>query len=93
VGEHDQGARQTIEALFQEHISREVYEAWYREAVDELLAQTTEEGEAGVPLAEVQRLVKRRTLLHLAERTSGALSHSFRNVASEFKFRRRGDEG
>jgi hypothetical protein len=85
VAEHDRG---TIEALFQEHISREVYEAWYREAVDELLADSVEEG---VPLAEVRQIVTRRVLLHLASVTSGQMSDSFRNVASEF--RKREDEG
>jgi hypothetical protein len=58
--------------------------------VDEL-ADSVEEGEAGVPLAEVRQLVTRRVLLHLASVTSGQMSDSFRNVASEF--RKGEDEG
>jgi hypothetical protein len=83
--------RQILEALMSEHITQETYEQWRKEATDDLLADSLEEGGAGVPLAEVQRLVMRRVLLHLAQRTTGEVSVAMRNVASEF--RKRGDEG
>jgi hypothetical protein len=73
VGEHDQeGTRQTIEALFQEHISREVYEQWRREA-------SQEAREAW----EVRQIITRRTLLCLAERTTGEVSDAMRSVARQ----------
>jgi flagellar biosynthesis/type III secretory pathway protein FliH len=83
--------RQILEAVMAEQIDQETYEEWRKEATDDLLADSLEEGGAGVPLAEVQRLVMRRVLLHLAQRTTGEVSVAMRNVASEF--RKRGDEG
>ena len=88
MAEHDQeGMRETIEALFFEHITKETYRQWYEQAVVEL-AQTLEEGETGVPSWEVRQIVTRRVLLHLAERTSGAVSDSFGAVASEYRKRK-----
>ena len=87
MAEHDgERMRETIEALMSEHITQETYEQWRREASQEV-REKLEEGETGVSLAEVQRLVTRRVLLHLAERTSGAVSDSFRAVASEYRKR------
>jgi hypothetical protein len=90
VGEHDQeGTRQTIEALFQEHITQETYEQWRREASQEV-REKLEEG-AAIPSWEVRQIITKRTLLHLADRTTGEVSDSMRRVAREFG--KRGDDG
>lgn len=73
-----------------EHVTQETYEEWHQEAVDEV-RDTLPEGETAIPLGEVRQIVTRRTLLHLADRTTGEVSDAMRRVAREFG--KRGDEG
>jgi hypothetical protein len=89
VGEHRDGMRETIEALMSEHITQETYEQWRREASQEV-REKLEEG-AAIPSWEVRQIITKRTLLHLADRTTGEVSHAMRRVAREFG--KRGDEG
>ena len=82
MAEHDQdGMRETIEALMSEHITFETYEQWRREASQEV----TEKLEAGaaIPSWEVRQIITRRTLLCLAERTTGEVSDAMRSVARQ----------
>lgn len=82
MGEHDQeGMRETIEALMSEHITFETYEQWRREASQEV-RDTLPEG-AAIPSWEVRQIIKRRTLLCLAERTTGEVSDAMRSVARQ----------
>jgi hypothetical protein len=82
--------RQILEAVMAEHVTQQTYEEWHREAVDEV-RDTLPEGETAIPLGEVRQIVTRRTLLHLADRTTGEVSDAMRRVAREFG--KRGDEG
>ena len=90
MAEHDgERMRETIEALMLEHITFETYEQWRREASQEV-REKLEEG-AAIPSWEVRQIITRRTLLCLAQRTTGEVSVAMRNVASES--RKIGDEG
>jgi hypothetical protein len=82
--------RQILEAVMAEHVTQETYEEWHQEAVDEV-RDTLPEGETAIPLGEVRQIVTRRTLLHLADRTTGEVSDAMRRVAREFG--KRGGEG
>ena len=73
MAEHDQERmRETIEALMSEHITQETYEKWRREASQEVRAPW-----------EVRQIITRRTLLCLAERTTGEVSDAMRSVAQQ----------
>ena len=80
--------RETIEALMSEHITFETYEQWRREASQEVRDEL-EEG-AAIPSWEVRQIIKRRTLLRLAERTTGNVSDAMRSVAQRLADRMRG---
>jgi hypothetical protein len=88
----DEGTRmrEILEAVLQEHVTNETYEEWFREAADEV-EEALPEGETAIPPWEVRELVRRRVLLHLAERTTGEVSDAMRSVARECG--KRGDEG
>jgi hypothetical protein len=73
--------RQTIEALMSEHITQETYEQWRREASQEV-SEKRQEG-AAIPSWEVRQIIRRRTLLCLAERTTGEVSDAMRSVARQ----------
>ena len=82
MGEHEQEVmRETIEALMSEHITFETYEQWRREASQQV-REKFEEG-AAIPSWEVRQIITRRTLLCLAERTTGEVSEAMRSVARE----------
>jgi hypothetical protein len=82
--------REILEAVLQEHVTNETYEEWFREAADEV-EDALPESETVVPTGEVRERVRRRVLLHLAERTTGEVSDAMRSVARECG--KRGDEG
>ena len=88
----DEGTRmrEILEAVLQEHVTNETYEEWFREAADEV-EEALPEGETAIPPWEVRERVRRRVLLHLAERTTGEVSDAMRSAA--WKFGKRGDEG
>jgi hypothetical protein len=88
----DEGTRmrEILEAVLQEHVTNETYEEWFREAADEV-EDALPESETVVPTWEVRERVRRRVLLHLAERTTGEVSDAMRSVARECG--KRGDEG
>ena len=80
MGEHDQERmRERIEALMSEHITFETYERWRTEASQEVRDPW-----------EVRQIITRRTLLHLAERTTGEVSDAMRSVAQRLADRMRG---
>jgi hypothetical protein len=82
VAEHDgERMRETIEALMSEHITFETYEHWRRRASQEV-REKLEEG-AAIPSWEVRQIIRRRTLLCLAERTTGEVSDAMRSVARQ----------
>ena len=88
----DEGTRMRgiLEAVLQEHVTNETYEEWFREAADEV-EEALPEGETAITPSEVRERVRRRVLLHLAERTTGEVSDAMRSVARECG--KRGDEG
>ena len=73
--------RERIEALMSEHITFETYEQWRREASQEV-TEKMEEG-AAFPSWEVRQIIKKRTLLCLAQRTTGEVSDAMRSVARQ----------
>ena len=73
--------RETIEALMSEHITFETYEQWRREASQEV-REKRQEG-AAIPSWEVRQIITRRTLLCLAQRTTGEVSDAMRSVARQ----------
>jgi len=79
----DEGTRMRgiLEALLQEHVTNETYEEWFREAAEEVEDTLGTEGETVIPWEEVRERVRRRVLLHLAERTTGEVSDAMRSVA------------
>jgi hypothetical protein len=89
----DEGARmrEILEAVLQEHVTNETYEEWFREAADEVKEALGTEGETTIRPGEVRERVRRRVLLHLAERTTGEVSDAMRSVARECG--KRGNEG
>ena len=89
----DEGTRmrEILEAVLQEHVTNETYEEWFREAADEVEDALGTEDETAIPPWEVRERVRRRVLLHLAERTTGEVSDAMRSVARECG--KRGDEG
>jgi len=73
VAEYDgERMRETIEALMSEHITVETYEQWRREASQEVRDSW-----------EIRQIITRRTLLCLAERTTGEVSDAMRSVARQ----------
>jgi hypothetical protein len=73
VAEHDgERMRETIEALMSEHITFETYDQWRKEASQEVRDSW-----------EVRQIITRRTLLCLAERTTGEVSDAMRSVARQ----------
>jgi uncharacterized membrane-anchored protein len=89
VAEHDgERMRETIEALMSEHITQETYEQWRKEASQEV-RERLEDG-ADIPSREVRQIITRRTLLCLAERTTGEVSDAMRSVAQRLADRMRG---
>jgi hypothetical protein len=89
--EEGRGMREILEAVLQEHVTNETYEQWFREAADEVEGALDTEGETAIPREEVRERVRRRVLLHLAERTTGEVSDAMRSVARECG--KRGNEG
>jgi hypothetical protein len=85
------GMREILEAVLQEHVTNETYEEWFREAAEEVEDALGTEGETAIPREEVRERVRRRVLLHLAERTTGEVSDAMRSVARECG--KRGNEG
>jgi hypothetical protein len=83
--------REILEAVLQEHVTNETYEEWFREAAEEVEDALGTEDETAIPRWEVRERVRRRVLLHLAERTTGEVSDAMRSVARECG--KRGDEG
>ena len=81
----DEGTRmrEILEAVLQEHVTNEIYEEWFREAADEVEDASGTEGEKAIPREELRERVRRRVLLHLAERTRGEVSAAMRSVARE----------
>ena len=75
MAEHDgERMREIIEALMSEHITQEIYEQWRREASQEVRDAW-----------EVRQIITRRTLLCLAERTTGEVSDAMRSVARQLR--------
>jgi len=72
--------REILEAVLAEHVTNETYEEWFREAANEV-EDALPEGETNIPIAEVRQIVRHRTLLHLADRTTGEVSDAMRSVA------------
>jgi hypothetical protein len=83
--------REILEAVLQEHVTNETYEEWFREAAEEVEDALGTEDETAIPRWEVRERVRRRVLLHLAERTTGEVSDAMRSVARECG--KRGNEG